>query len=93
MAGQQLGALSRHLLEAGWPADTPVLVTSRAGCADALFSDHTVSLLGSAGLLHKGRPTVVTVGVGARPVVSNVHKTPAFSGLRTDMASVDSLSD
>ncbi|HEY4081268.1 MAG TPA: uroporphyrinogen-III C-methyltransferase [Burkholderiaceae bacterium] len=93
MAGQQLGALSRHLLEAGWPADTPVLVTSRAGCRDALFSDHTVSLLGSASLLHKGRPTVVTVGVGARPVSSNVHKTPAFSGLRTDMASVDSLSD
>ena len=34
MAGQQLAALSRRLLVAGWPASTPVSVVSRAGCAD-----------------------------------------------------------
>jgi len=31
MAGRQLAALSRRLLEAGWPATTPALVVSRAG--------------------------------------------------------------
>src|SRR5881394_551702 len=30
MAGKQLAALSRRLLAAGWPADTPALVVSRA---------------------------------------------------------------
>jgi uroporphyrin-III C-methyltransferase len=93
MAGQQLGALARQLQQAGWPADTPVLVTSRAGCADALCSDHTVALLGSASLLHKGRPTVVTVGVGARPVAVAPHKTTVFQGLPSSMASVETLSD
>ena len=68
MAGRQLAALSRKLLEAGWPVDTPVSVVSRAGCADALASDHQVGSLGTAALLHQGRPTVVTVGVGAKPV-------------------------
>lgn len=68
MAGRQLAALSRKLLEAGWPVDTPVSVVSRAGCADALASDHQVGSLGAAALLHQGRPTVVTVGVGARPL-------------------------
>jgi uroporphyrin-III C-methyltransferase len=92
MAGQQLGALSRKLQEAGWPADTPVLVTSRAGCADALASDHSVSTLAAASLLHKGRPTVVTVGVGAR----KLQKSPAKKAEKTDFrplaASVNSLS-
>ena len=70
MAGRQLAALSRKLLEAGWPVDTPVSVVSRAGCADALASDHQVGSLGAAALLHQGRPTVVTVGVGARPLLA-----------------------
>ncbi len=68
MAGQQLAALSRKLLDAGWPAETPVLAVSRAGCADALASDHTVATLPAASMLHKGRPTVVTVGAGAAPL-------------------------
>ena len=41
MAGRQLAALARALLDAGWPADTPVLVVSRAGWPDQLTSDHT----------------------------------------------------
>jgi len=66
MAGRQLAALGRKLLEAGWPADTPVAVVSRAGCADALASDTQVSGLAAAAMLHRGRPTVVTVGAGAK---------------------------
>ena len=65
MAGRQLGGLGRRLREAGWPSDTPVLVVSRAGWSDQLASDHRVSTLAEAGVLHAGRPTVVTVGVGA----------------------------
>jgi uroporphyrin-III C-methyltransferase len=68
MAGRQLAALSRRLKDAGWPADTPVLVVSRAGWPDQIASDHTVASLGEASLLHSGRPTVVAVGVGATPV-------------------------
>jgi uroporphyrin-III C-methyltransferase len=68
MAGRQLGALSRRLVEAGWPADTPVLVVSRAGWPDQIASDHSATSLAEAALLHSGRPTVVTVGAGARPV-------------------------
>ena len=34
MAGRQLGALSRRLRAAGWPAHTPACVVSRAGCSD-----------------------------------------------------------
>jgi uroporphyrin-III C-methyltransferase len=65
MAGRQLGALSRRLVDAGWPRDTPALVVSRAGWPDQLASDHRVDMLAEAALLHSGRPTVVTVGVGA----------------------------
>ena len=68
MAGKQLGALSRRLREAGWPEDTPALVVSRAGWPDGLASDHTIASLAQAAMLHSGRPTVVTVGAGARPV-------------------------
>jgi uroporphyrin-III C-methyltransferase len=68
MAGRQLGALSRRLLEAGWSADTPVCVVSRAGWPDEVASDHHVSNLARASLLHAGRPTVVTVGAGAAPL-------------------------
>lgn len=68
MAGRQLAALSRRLLAAGWPADTPVCVVSRAGCSDALSSEHRVDTLAQAALLHSGRPTVVTVGAAAQAV-------------------------
>jgi uroporphyrin-III C-methyltransferase len=68
MAGRQLGALSRRLLQAGWPAETAVLVVSRAGWPDQIASDHSAATLAEAALLHSGRPTVVTVGVGARPI-------------------------
>ncbi len=70
MAGRQLGALARKLQEAGWAADTPALVVSRAGCTDALSSTHSVAELAAAALLHRGRPTVVTVGAGARPLAA-----------------------
>jgi len=51
MAGRQLGALSRRLIDAGWP--------------DQLHSDHCVETLAQATVIHAGRPTVVTVGAGA----------------------------
>lgn len=70
MAGRQLAALGRRLLDAGWPTDTPVLVVSRAGWPDALTSSHSVANLAQACVLHAGRPAVVTVGVGARPVAA-----------------------
>jgi uroporphyrin-III C-methyltransferase len=68
MAGRQLAALSRRLADAGWTTDTPVLVVSRAGWPDQIASDHSVASLPEAALLHSGRPTVVTVGVGATAV-------------------------
>jgi uroporphyrin-III C-methyltransferase len=78
MAGRQLGALARRLAEAGWPADTPVLVVSQAGRADQLASDHRVATLAAASVLHAGRPTVVTVGAGAAPVAARTAvSTPA----------------
>lgn len=70
MAGKQLAALSRRLIEAGWTTDTPVSVVSRAGWPDQLQSDHSVATLPRASLLHAGRPTVVTVGAGARPLTA-----------------------
>jgi uroporphyrin-III C-methyltransferase len=68
MAGKQLAALARRLVEAGWTHDTPVSVVSRAGWPDQLHSDHTVATLPRASMLHAGRPTIVTVGAGARPL-------------------------
>ena len=68
MAGKQLGALARRVQEAGWSADAPVSVVSRAGWLDQLHSDHQVATLGHAAMLHAGRPTVVTVGAGAAPL-------------------------
>jgi uroporphyrin-III C-methyltransferase len=65
MAGRQLPALARRLLQAGWPCDTPVSVVSRAGWPDQRHSEHTVTTLLQARELHAGRPTVVTVGAGA----------------------------
>ena len=70
MAGRQLGALARRLQDAGWPADTPANVVSRAGWPDQIATDHRVHSLGEAALLHAGRPTVVTVGVGAQAVAN-----------------------
>jgi uroporphyrin-III C-methyltransferase len=74
MAGRQLVALGRALRAAGWPADTPVSVVSRAGWPDSLHSDHCVGDLASATVLHAGRPTVVIVGAGAG-VVPKATKT------------------
>ena len=71
MAGKQLAALSRSLVHAGWPGDAPALVVSRAGWPDELASDHAVETLGSATVLHAGRPTVVIVGAGARTVAAS----------------------
>ena len=68
MAGRQLRDLGRALLHAGWAADSPVCVVSRAGWPDALGSDHLLADLAAATLLHAGRPAVVTVGAGAAPV-------------------------
>jgi uroporphyrin-III C-methyltransferase len=68
MAGKQLAALARKLLRAGWPGEAEVCVVSRAGWPDELTSDHTVATLGRASMLHAGRPTVVVVGAGARPL-------------------------
>jgi len=73
MAGKQLAALSRRLLEVGWPADTPASVVSRAGWPDQLHSDHAVGTLDHAAMLHAGRPTVVTVGAGARALTVHVQ--------------------
>jgi siroheme synthase len=83
MAGKQLAALSRRLVAAGWPAQTPALVVSRAGWPDQIASEHVVATLGDATVLHSGRPTVVTVGVGAAAigatpvVVTDDHALPA----------------
>ena len=77
MAGKQLAALSRRLIAAGWTAETPVSVVSRAGWPDQLHSDHTVATLGRASMLHAGRPTVVTVGAGAAPLAPERAQTRA----------------
>ena len=68
MAGRQLAALSRRLLAAGWPDDTPASVVSRAGWPDQLHSDHSLTQLAQASVLHAGRPMVVVVGAGAKPL-------------------------
>jgi uroporphyrin-III C-methyltransferase len=68
MAGRKLAELSRRLIAAGWSADTPALVVSRALWPDQIATEHSVAELASAGVLHAGRPAVVTVGVGAGAV-------------------------
>ncbi|MBV8379349.1 MAG: uroporphyrinogen-III C-methyltransferase [Paucibacter sp.] len=93
MAGRQLGQLARRLADAGWATNTPVLVVSRAGCADAITSDHDVASLAAASLLHRGRPTVVTVGVGARAVASMPKRAPAAARQKADARLVDTLND
>ncbi len=76
MAGRQLAALARRLRKAGWAADTPVSVVSRAGWPDALASAHSIATLGQATVLHSGRPTVVTVGAGAAAVSRTRSESP-----------------
>lgn len=93
MAGRQLAALSRKLLEAGWAPDAPCSVVSRAGWPDALASEHAVSGLAAAALLHRGRPTVVTVGAGALAVVAPRRKTAKAPGLEQEQARAQALSD
>lgn len=77
MAGRQLGTLGERLQRAGWPADTPVSVISRAGWPDALHSDHLLKDLAAASDMHAGRPTAVIVGVGAAPISPPLDKTQA----------------
>lgn len=87
MAGKQLAALSRRLVEAGWPTDTPVSVVSRAGWPDQIHSEHNVATLPRASLLHAGRPTIVTVGAGANPLH---HATvPAADTLPTQVETLE----
>lgn len=76
MAGRQLAALAQRLHKAGWAADTPVSVVSRAGWPDALASAHSLATLGQATVLHSGRPTVVTVGAGAAAVSRTRSESP-----------------
>ena len=88
MAGRQLAALGRRLQAAGWPADTPVCVVSRAGWPDRVASDHTPATLAEAALLHAGRPTVVTVGTGARAVARAPGTLPKTAPLERHQAGV-----
>jgi uroporphyrin-III C-methyltransferase len=68
MASRRLAELSRRLIAAGWGGETPALVVSRALWPDQIATDHSVAALAAAAVLHAGRPTVVTVGVGATPI-------------------------
>lgn len=68
MASQKLASLAEQLQGAGWEPETPVLAVSAAGTADERSSSHSVASLPEAGERHAGRPTVVIVGAGARPV-------------------------
>jgi uroporphyrin-III C-methyltransferase len=79
MAGKQLAALSRRLVAAGWAADSPVSVVSRAGWSNQLHSDHTIATLGRASMLHAGRPTVVIVGAGAAPLARSGAETRSIT--------------
>jgi len=68
MAGRQLAGLARQLQSAGWPADTPANVVSRASLSDEMCTEHVLVDLAQASLLHAGRPMVVTIGAGASAV-------------------------
>jgi uroporphyrin-III C-methyltransferase len=59
-----------------------VAVVSRAGCADAVASDHRLDSLAAASVLHAGRPAVVTVGVGATAVAPAPQPTAEASAVR-----------
>ena len=90
MAGRQLAALSLKLREAGWPADTPANVVSNAGWPDARCTDHTVATLAEATAPHADRPSVVTVGAGARAITST--DTPAFTSSSIPASTSPSIS-
>ncbi len=68
MAGRQLGALGAPPARRRLAGRHAGGVVSRAGWPDQLASDHRVARWPRPALLHAGRPTVVTVGVGATPV-------------------------
>ncbi len=91
MAGKQLAALSRRLADAGWPADTPVSVVSRAGWPDALHSSHSLATLREATVLHAGRPTVVTVGAGAPPLAAVSFQGPESPALEAGQEQEETL--
>jgi uroporphyrin-III C-methyltransferase len=91
MAGKQLAALARRLLAAGWDGETPASVVSRAGWPDQLHSEHTVATLGHAAMLHAGRPTVVTVGAGAAPIVAMSGAAATHAGAKAPPASDDGI--
>lgn len=92
MAGRQLGALARHLQAAGWPEDTPVSVVSRAGWPDVRHSEHALSTLGHAAMLHAGRPTVVTLGAGAAPLsASGAPGAQDLTGVEPRQGQVETL--
>ena len=76
MAGRQLATIGRQLLAAGWAPDTATLVVSRAGCADALSSEHALTDLADAAPLHGGRPAVLIVGAGATPASNKIVVSP-----------------
>ena len=86
MAGRQLAALARRLLAAGWLADAPVSVVSRAGWPDELQSDHSLSSLGQASLLHSGRPSVVIVGAGAASLNAKTQAVAASTRRSANLA-------
>lgn len=91
MAGKQLAALSRRLLDAGWAAGTPVCTVSRAGWPDALHSSHSVATLGQATVLHAGRPTVVTVGAGAAALAAVSFQGPESPALEAGQEQEETL--
>jgi uroporphyrin-III C-methyltransferase len=91
MAGKQLAALSRRLLDAGWAVDTPVCAVSRAGWPDALHSSHTLATLGQATVLHAGRPTVVTVGAGAATLAAVSFRGPESPALEAGQEQEETL--
>jgi uroporphyrin-III C-methyltransferase len=92
MAGRQMPALARSLRQAGWPAETAVVVTSRAGCADSIASRHTLATLESASVRHAGRPAVITLGVGAECLATynsaSVPEPPTLA-LRPDVGALN----
>jgi len=75
MAGRQLPQLAEQLRAAGWPAGTPTLAVSRAGCPDARVTRQSLADLAQAAPAHAGRPTVLTVGAGAAPVQARAAPT------------------
>ena len=67
MAGRQLPQLSTLLQQAGWPAETPALVVSRARAARCAVQRAPRGRPGRCRRSHAERPTIVVVGAGDRP--------------------------